>query len=148
MYYLADLCGVTYEQLNMVFFYILQPCIYSLLLLWELLYLQRRTRNTKLRKVLLWTCLLPVVYIGSVLAIYLGKNLDTLCIAKIQSLYDHAHAYGLTYAEINVYIFILGFLFICFLHFLFVCFRKKKIAYAITLFFLLVSPFFVYVFNT
>lgn len=148
MYYLADLCGVTYEQLNMVFFYMLQPCIYSLLLLWELLYLQRRTKNIKLRKVLLGACLLPVVYIGSVLAIYMGKNLDALCVVKIQSLYDHAHAYGMTYAEINVYIFILGFLFICFLHFLFVCFRKKKIAYAITLLFTLLSPFFVYVFNT
>ena len=148
MYYFADLLGVTYEQLNMVCFYIVQPCIYSLLLLWQLLYLQRKTKSPQLRKVLLWTCLLPVIYVVSVLAIYVGKNLNTLCIEKIQSLYDTAHAYGMTYAEINIYIFILGFLLICFLHFLFLCFRKKKVAYAITLLFTLLSPFFVYVFNT
>lgn len=154
MYYLADVFGMTYETLNMLFFYILQPCIYSVLLLWEVLYLYYRLRRHKegwkhrLSYGVLATSIVPLWYIFEVLKTYIGKNLDELCLVKIQSLYDTAHAYNMSYAEINVYIFILGFLFICLLHLLFLCWRKKKIAYVITLLFALVSPFFVFVFNT
>ena len=147
MYYFSDLFGVTYGELNMYCFYILQPVIYGVLLWWELIYLYRKTKHKIGRKVLLTLSFVPVGYLLAVMAKFAGKNLDALCYVKIDNLYRAAHAVHLTYAEINILIFILGFLFICFLHFLFYVCRKKKVAYAITLFFLLVSPLFVFVFN-
>ena len=80
---------------------------------------------------------------------FFGKNFDVLCIEKINSIYNFAHQSGMTYAEFNVYTFIVEFIIICLSHIFVVNLKQYRIIYMLLCIALtIMSPNFVMVWYT
>ena len=148
MSYLSSHLGVTYGYLNMLFFYIVQPLIYILLLFWQILILWRQNPNKLIRGGLVLAVLLLLILGYGLCTDYLGANLTALCRVKIDSMTLFAHSLGISYQLFNVVVFIGLFLGVCFLHILFLIFRKTALAWYIFVILFLASPGLITVFFT
>ena len=148
MSYLSSHLGVTYGYLNMLFFYIVQPIIYILILLWEIFILWRRTQNKIIRGGLI-LAVLTLMFLGyGLYTNYIGADLTALCRVKIDSMTVFAHSLGISYELFNVVVFIGFFLGVCLLHVLFLLFKKMALAWLIFVILFILSPGLITVFFT
>lgn len=145
MYQLADFFNCTYGEINIFLLYIVQPLIYIALSIHGKYILFKRYS-----KILSCTLLsVDIMLLLILIRDFFGKNFDVLCIEKIDSIYNFAHQSGMTYAEFNVYTFIVEFIIICLSHIFVVNLKQYRIIYMLLCIALtLMSPNFVMVWYT
>ena len=149
MEFLASVTGYSYEALNMVFFYVVQPYIYCLIIIWQLFIMVRHYRDNKVIKYFLMSlAAIPILYIYAIYTKYSGADLYSACHDKMDSMCLIAEKLGITYIQFNIYVFVVLFLIICGAHTIFLKFSNTLLAKVIFTIILLTSPLTVFVFFT
>lgn len=143
MEYLANFFDCTYGEINLFILYIFQPIIYIGL---SSIGNYRLCKLSKIGYIFLGINLL---YLIDIINTYSKVSLDSLCEPKIQSIYYTAHSVGLTYAEFNIFVFIISFILILLISFIMKYLFKYKYIYILLSVILNgLMPYFVYVFYT
>lgn len=145
MYWLADIFDCSYGEINIFLLYIFQPLIYIALAVHGKYILFKRYSKT-----LGYTLLsVDVVLLLLIIRDFWDTDFNLLCEEKINSIYNFAHQSGQTYAEFNVYTFIIAFIIICLNHIFVVNLKQYKIIYIIICVLLtFISPNFITVWYT
>ncbi len=108
MYYLSNITGYSYEQINIFVLYVIQPLVIILTTL--MIYI----------KLIKGSCKADMIIYSIIMLIYsiagfnfikriLKSDWNSLAIEKINKIQDVAHSVGFNYADYNVIVFIIYF---------------------------------------
>ena len=115
----ADAVGMTYEELNMYAFYILQPVIYILFALWGSWLLYRLSARGgflpgKISSAVM--ALANIVMAVIVFRTFYGADMNALFYVKVDAIAASATEWGISYSAWNLLVFAVFFILVCVFH--------------------------------
>ena len=152
MQWFSELFGITYYEINMYAFYILQPCIYLIFSVWGCRMLYRLSSRSgfiagKISAVVM--AVANIVMSGMLVSNFYGADFNALCPEKIEAFAASAAEWGISYSAWNLLVFAAFFILACIFQFVTVkLYRRGKMIplFVWSWLMFLLSPLLIFVF--